>query len=97
MGGNLTSSRVPVKPAARISDMTGHNRHNGRSLPYETGSSVGTRPTEREVRVVLEIFSTHRINLARQLLVEHPNGNLHFAPTYSSWVNQVEGRLSKRQ
>ena len=33
----------------------------------------------------------------KQFLVEHPNVNLHFTPTYSSWLNQVESWFSKLQ
>ena len=31
----------------------------------------------------------------RTFLLEHPNVHLHFTPTYSSWLNQVELWFSK--
>ena len=51
---------------------------------------VATPPVEREVQVILDNFSAHKTNLVKQFLVEHGNVTLHFTPTYSSWLNQVE-------
>jgi len=34
--------------------------------------------------------STHKTQAVRTFLLEHPNVQLHFTPTYSSWLNQVE-------
>ena len=46
--------------------------------PYHSGQSIGTQNGEGG-RVSSEEF--------RQ---QHPNVELHFTPTYSSWLNQVE-------
>ena len=35
-------------------------------------------------------LSTHKTKLVEAFLEEHPNVRLHFTPTYSSWLNQVE-------
>jgi transposase len=58
---------------------------------------VATQPAEREVHVILDNFSAHKTNLVKQFLVEHGNVTLHFTPTYSSWLNQVESWFSKLQ
>ena len=42
-----------------------------------------------EVHVVLDNLNTHKPNDDRWLK-RHPNVHLHFTPTYSSWLNQVE-------
>jgi len=33
----------------------------------------------------------------KRFLEQHPNVTLHFTPTYSSWLNQVESWFSKLQ
>lgn len=43
----------------------------------------------REMHVILDNLSTHKPKRDRWLKL-HPNVHLHFIPTYSSWLNQVE-------
>ena len=43
----------------------------------------------REIHVVLDNLNTHKPKDDRWLK-SHPNVHLHFTPTYSSWLNQVE-------
>ena len=43
----------------------------------------------RELHVILDNLSTHKPKRDRWLKL-HPNVHLHFIPTYSSWLNQVE-------
>jgi len=45
---------------------------------------------EREIHVVLDNLSTHKAPAVHRWLVRHPRFHLHFTPTYSSWLNQVE-------
>jgi transposase len=49
------------------------------------------------LHVILDNFSTHKTNLVKQFLVDHSNVKLHFTPTYSSWLNQVESWFRKLQ
>jgi transposase len=44
---------------------------------------------KREIHVVLDNLNTHKPKQDRWLQ-RHPNVQLHFTPTYSSWLNQVE-------
>lgn len=44
---------------------------------------------KREIHVVLENLNTHKPKQDRWLQ-RHPNVRLHFTPTYSSWLYQVE-------
>jgi transposase len=39
---------------------------------------------------LLDNLSTHKTARVYQFLADHPNVHLHFLPTYSSWLNQVE-------
>ena len=61
------------------------------------GEVVATRALDEEIHVILDNLSTHKTKLVEALLDEHPNVTLHFTPTYSSWLNQVELWFSKVQ
>jgi transposase len=49
---------------------------------------VAERPGQ-EIHVILDNLNTHKPKRDRWLK-KHPNVHLHFIPTYSSWLNQVE-------
>jgi transposase len=51
---------------------------------------VTHQPTRREVHVILDNLSAHKTKLVQAFLAAHPRVHLHFTPTYSSWLNQVE-------
>ncbi|MFC5645600.1 IS630 family transposase [Kitasatospora cinereorecta] len=42
------------------------------------------------VHVICDNLSTHKSPVVHRWLVAHPRVQLHFTPTYSSWINQVE-------
>jgi transposase len=44
----------------------------------------------REIHIVLDNLSAHKTATVEEFLAEHPKVQLHFTPTYSSWLNQVE-------
>lgn len=44
----------------------------------------------QEIHVILDNLSAHKTQKVAIFLQEHPNVKLHFTPTYSSWLNQVE-------
>jgi transposase len=52
-------------------------------------------PEEQEIHIILDNLSAHKTQRVQDFLVLHPNVNLHFTPTYSSWLNQVELWFSK--
>jgi transposase len=69
-----------------------HRRHRSRefvkfldhvdaSLPKEPGASV---------HVVLDNYATHKTAAVKRWFLRHPEYHLHFTPTSSSWLNQVE-------
>ena len=47
---------------------------------------VATQPVQRQVHVILDNLATHKTELVQHFLQHHPNVNLHFTPTYSSWL-----------
>ncbi|WP_432251493.1 IS630 family transposase [Streptomyces sp. HNM1019] len=42
------------------------------------------------VHVICDNLSAHKAPVVHRWLVDHPRFHLHFTPTYSSWINQVE-------
>lgn len=45
----------------------------------------------------MDNFSAHKTDLVKRFLQYHSNVRLHFTPTYSSWLNQVESWFSRLQ
>jgi transposase len=56
---------------------------------------VALEPADREIHIIADNLSSHKTQRVRQFLSAHPNVHLHFTPTYSSWLNQVEIWFSK--
>jgi transposase len=49
----------------------------------------GCKP-HQEIHIILDNLSAHKTGLVDEFLERNPNAKLHFTPTYSSWLNQVE-------
>ena len=47
-------------------------------------------PHELDVHVILDNYATHKHSQVKAWLAKHERFQLHFTPTYSSWLNQVE-------
>jgi len=47
-------------------------------------------PQELDIHLVCDNYGTHKTPAIRKWLAEHPRFYMHFTPTYSSWINQVE-------
>lgn len=58
-------------------------------------SIVVSQPKGKEIHIILDNLSAHKTQRVQQFLTDYPNVTLHFTPTYSSWLNQVEIWFSK--
>lgn len=47
-------------------------------------------PSELDIHIVMDNYATHKQQNVRLWLAKHPRFHVHFTPTYSSWLNQVE-------
>ncbi len=47
-------------------------------------------PQELDVHVICDNYGTHKTPAIKAWLARHPRFHLHFTPTGSSWINQVE-------
>jgi transposase len=72
-------------------------RHTSQEFVGFLKEVIATQPAGREVHVILDNFATHKTDLVKGFLQQYPNVTLHFTPTYSSWLNQVESWFSKLQ
>lgn len=51
---------------------------------------VATQPNGREIHFIADNLSAHKTKAVKAWLEAHPNVHIHYTPTYSSWLNQVE-------
>jgi transposase len=70
-------------------------RHTSGEFVGFLSEVVATQPKGREIHVILDNLSTHKTQQVQSFLALHPHVRLHFTPTYSSWLNQVELWFSK--
>ena len=47
-------------------------------------------PDHLEVHLVADNYGTHKSPAIKKWLAAHPRFHVHYTPTYSSWINQVE-------
>ncbi len=47
-------------------------------------------PDGLEPHLILDNYTTHKHAKVQSWLARHPRFHVHFTPTYSSWINQVE-------
>ena len=51
---------------------------------------VSTQRRDREIHIIADNLSAHKTAKVVAFLEAHPNVQLHYTPTYASWLNQVE-------
>jgi putative transposase len=47
-------------------------------------------PEQLDVHLIVDNYATHRHSKVRTWLAQRPRYHIHYTPTYSSWLNQVE-------
>jgi len=47
-------------------------------------------PSECDVHIIMDNYGTHKHEKVRSWFARRPRYHVHFTPTYSSWLNQVE-------
>ena len=70
----------------------------GKTAPRHTSAEfvafltdlVTNQPTGKEIHVIADNLSAHKTARVEAFLAQYPRVHLHFTPTYSSWLNQVE-------
>jgi len=65
-------------------------RHTSREFLAFLDRLLATQPKRREIHLIADNLSAHKTKDVRAWLTVHPRVTLHYTPTYSSWLNQVE-------
>ncbi|MEZ5549544.1 MAG: IS630 family transposase [Pseudomonadales bacterium] len=66
------------------------DRHTSAQFVAFLTDIVASQPAGKEIHVIADNLSAHKTKQVQSFLEEHPSVQLHFTPTYSSWLNQVE-------
>jgi transposase len=67
-----------------------HRRHRSIEFKKFLAKIDAAVPEGLEVHLVCDNYGTHKSPAVRTWLAKHPRFHVHYTPTYSSWINQVE-------
>ena len=67
-----------------------HRRHRSIEFKKFLTKIDAEVPEGLQVHLVCDNYSTHKSPTVLTWLAAHPRFHMHFTPTYSSWINQVE-------
>jgi transposase len=70
-------------------------RHTSAEFVAFLCALVAHQPAGREIHIIADNLSAHKTKRVEDFLQSHPQGTLHYTPTYSSWLNQIELWFSK--
>jgi transposase len=65
-------------------------RHTSAEFVAFLADICAHQPKGKPIHVICDNLSTHKTTRVAAFLDDHPNVHLHYTPTYSSWLNQVE-------
>ena len=85
---NTATGEVMGKTAAR---------HTSEQFVAFLSDIVASQPEQQEIHVICDNVSSHKTQRVRDFVDEHQNVEIHYTPTYSSWLNQVENWFSRIQ
>ena len=67
-----------------------HRRHRSVEFKKFLAKIDAEVPDDLDVHVICDNYRTHKHPIVMTWLHNHPRFTMHFTPTYSSWLNQVE-------
>jgi transposase len=67
-----------------------HRRHRAAEFKKFLTKIDKTVPANLDVHLICDNYGTHKTPAIQAWLAKHPRFHMHFTPTYSSWINQVE-------
>jgi transposase len=83
----------------RTGDVIGKTtaRHTSAEFVKFLSKIVASQPAGREIHIVVDNLSAHKTKSVFEFLNANPAVRIHYTPTYSSWLNQIEIWFSKIQ
>ena len=82
----VATGRVEGKTAAR---------HTSAEFLDFLDQVVATAPKRKAIHFIADNLSAHKTKAVQAWLEAHPRVTMHYTPTYSSWLNQVEGWFAR--
>lgn len=67
-----------------------HRQHRATEFKKFLITIDKTVPADLDVHLICDNYGTHKTPAIRAWLAKHPRFHMHFTPTGSSWINQVE-------
>ena len=67
-----------------------HRRHRATEFKKFLTKLDDQVPADLDVHLICDNYATHKTPAIAKWLAAHPRFHMHFTPTYSSWLNQVE-------
>jgi transposase len=67
-----------------------HRQHRATEFKKFLITIDKTVPADLDIHLVCDNYGTHKTPAVKAWLARHPRFHLHFTPTSSSWINQVE-------
>jgi transposase len=72
-------------------------RHTSAEFVAFLEDLVARQAPEQAIHIICDNLSAHKTKAVCNFLARHPQVRIHYTPTYSSWLNQVEIWFSKIQ
>lgn len=67
-----------------------HRRHRATEFKKFLTKIDGEVPADLDIHLICDNYGTHKTPAITTWLARHPRFHMHYTPTYSSWLNQVE-------
>ena len=67
-----------------------HRRHRSAEFRRFLDTIEAQVPADLDVHLILDNYGTHKTAVIRKWLLKRPRFQVHFTPTYGSWLNLVE-------
>lgn len=67
-----------------------HRRHRAKEFLQFLRTIDANVPDELDLRLILDNYGTHKTHSINGWLARHPRFHVHFTPTSTSWLSQVE-------
>ena len=70
-------------------------RHTSQEFVAFLAEVVANQPRGKEIHLIADNLSAHKTKRVEQFLAVHSKVHIHYTPTYSSWLNQVENWFAR--
>lgn len=92
--GTLSLYAALEVATGRVEGMTAP-RHTSADFLTFLDQVVATAPKRKAIHFIVDNLSAHKTLAVKTWLAAHPRVTMHYTPTYSSWLNQVESWFAR--